>query len=74
MGQQILGRKQKISNDAWLEAMKQIEDLVPKSELDERGTDSKRYHGYNKWKESCSCMEWWQKIPWCSQMSADKQE
>ena len=36
MGQQILGRKQKISNDAWLEAMKQIEDLVPKSELDER--------------------------------------
>lgn len=36
MGQQILGRKQKISNDAWLEAMKQIEDLVPKSELDAR--------------------------------------
>ena len=27
MGQQILGRKQKICNDAWLEAMKQIEDL-----------------------------------------------
>ena len=36
MGQQILGRKQKISNDAWLEAMKQIEDLVSKSELDAR--------------------------------------
>ena len=36
MGQQILGRKQKISNDAWLKAMEQIEDLVSKQELDEK--------------------------------------
>ena len=36
MGNERLGRKQKISNDAWLNAMKHIEELVPKSELDER--------------------------------------
>ena len=36
MGQQILGRKQKISNDAWLKAMEQIEDLVSKQELDKK--------------------------------------
>lgn len=36
MGNERLGRKQKISNDAWLNVMKHIEELVPKSELDEK--------------------------------------
>lgn len=36
MGKQILGKKQNISNDAWLEAVKQIEELIPKAELDEK--------------------------------------
>lgn len=74
MGQQILGRKQKISNDAWLEAMKQIEDLVPKPELDERvGQTVKDIIATTK-EESCSCMEWWQRFLGALQMSADKQE
>ena len=34
MGNEALGRKQRISNNAWLETMKRIEDIVPKSVLD----------------------------------------
>lgn len=35
MGNEALGRKQKISNDAWLEVMQKIETIVPKKELDQ---------------------------------------
>ena len=36
MGNEALGRKQRISNDAWLEAMTNIEKSVPKKDLDSK--------------------------------------
>lgn len=74
MGQQILGRKQKISNDAWLKAMEQIEDLVSKQELDEKVRqtvkDIKATTGGKK-----AAVAWsGGKTLWCLQMSADRQE
>ena len=34
MGNEALGRKQRVNNSAWLETMKRIEEIVPKSVLD----------------------------------------
>lgn len=36
MGNSLLGRKQRVSNSDWLEAIKEIENIVPKSELDKK--------------------------------------
>ena len=36
MGNEALGRKQRISNDAWIEAMTNIEKSVPKKDLDSK--------------------------------------
>ena len=36
MGNEALGRKQRISNDAWIEAMANIEKSVPKKDLDSK--------------------------------------
>ena len=68
MGQQILGRKQKISNDAWLKAMEQIEDLVSKQELDE-----KVRHTVKDIKATTGGKKAVEKTLWCLRMSADRQ-
>lgn len=36
MGNERLGRKQKVSNDAWFEVLRKIEEIVPKQLLDDK--------------------------------------
>ena len=36
MGSEALGRKQRISHDAWIEAMANSEKTVPKKDLDSK--------------------------------------
>lgn len=36
MGNAALGRKQRISNEAWIETIKNIENIIPKSDIDKR--------------------------------------
>lgn len=36
MGNELLGRKQRVTNEAWLEVFGKIEQLVPREQLDEK--------------------------------------
>lgn len=36
MGNAALGRKQRISNEAWIETIKNIENIIPKSDIDKK--------------------------------------
>ena len=36
MGNELLGRKQRVTNEAWLEVLEKIEQLVPREQLEEK--------------------------------------
>ena len=57
----VLGRKQRIKNDDWIQALAKIEKLVQKKELDRLA--EKTVKEIRKRKDSCLCVERRQGFP-----------